>query len=735
MNLKNTLNILFVCLTTLSFANNFDWVDQFTYQQGVVTEGHVIDNNGNTFITGYFRGTHDFNPGIGVFNLSSVGNTSNTYDIFIQKIDANGNFSWAKRIGGTTDDFGHKIAFDSNGDVLIAGYSEGTVDFNPGAGVFNLNSNSSGSNFVLKLTSSGNFVWAKINVQEFVYNIKKIKLDNNDNIYISGGLQNTRDFDPGPGTATLTSNSFTDIFIQKLDSNGDFIWAKSMIGNDSYDLLRDIAFDNNNNIYAVGEFTGTVDFNPNFLVNQLTSNGPKELFVQKLDPNGNYIWAKNIGGNSYEVISDIEIYHSKIYTTGYFQSTIDIDPGAGVQNMVSAGNYDAFFLKLELNGDFIWGKQITGPQTVSFSSLFLEEGKIISAGSLNGTVDFDPSANVENLTEIGIDDFCILELDTNGLFISANQVGSPGARISASSISKDDLGNRYIFGSFRGTVDFDYNSSTNSLTSSVTNHSDQFVVKYDAVIYCSTTVDTSLCEGQTFSFNNQILSTPGIYIDTLTSANCDSIVTLNLTFYGITGTDTQNVCDSLVWIDGLTYFTSNSIATFLLSNANGCDSTVTLNLTINTVDASISNNDNTLSANNNSAAYQWINCDGAPVQGETNQIFNPVINGDYALIVDNGTCIDTSNCVSITTVELNENNSNPIFSISPNPASNIISINYFGNSSKECVIKIIDLTGKIVLEESFQFSTTFSIEKLNSGAYFLTLENENNVFVEKIIIE
>ena len=100
----------------------------------------------------------DFDPGAGTFNLTA----SNVYnDIFISKLDASGNFVWAKSIGGSNEDRGYSIATDASGNVYISGQFSGTVDFDPGAGIFELTSELSSDTFILKLDASGNFVWAK----------------------------------------------------------------------------------------------------------------------------------------------------------------------------------------------------------------------------------------------------------------------------------------------------------------------------------------------------------------------------------------------------------------------------------------------------------------------------------------------------------------------------------------------------------------------------------------------
>ena len=163
-----------------------------------------------------------------------------------------------------------------------------------------------------------NFEWAKSFGGTSTDQGYSIALDSSGNVYTTGRFQGTADFDPGAGTNNLTAQGDYDVFIQKLDPSGNFLWAKSF-GGTSYDVGYSIALDASGNIYTTGLFGGTVDFDPGAGTNNLTAQGNFDVFIQKLDPSGNFLWAKSFGGTSYDVGYSIALDASgNIYTTGYF---------------------------------------------------------------------------------------------------------------------------------------------------------------------------------------------------------------------------------------------------------------------------------------------------------------------------------------------------------------------------------------------------------------------------------
>ncbi|NQY09772.1 MAG: T9SS type A sorting domain-containing protein [Flavobacteriales bacterium] len=207
-----------------------------------------------------------------------------------------------------------------------------------------------------------------------------------------------------------------------------------------------------------------------------------------------------------------------------------------------------------------------------------------------------------------------------------------------------------------------------------------------------------------------------------------------------TGTDTRTECNSYSWIDGNSYTASNNTATFniLGGTANGCDSLVTLDLTINSVsDLSTSVSGVTISANNTGASYQWLDCDNnnTEIAGETGQLFTASQNGNYAVELTENGCVDTTACTVINTVGILENNFGNEIEIYPNPTDGNFSID-LGNNYQTTVITITDLSGRTIQTKRYNDSQLLNLKiKEPTGVYLLIIESENKKAVIRLIKE
>jgi hypothetical protein len=442
----------------LAAEPTYAWAKKLGGSSSDLGNSIATDSAGNVYITGSFFWTADFDPGVGTANLTSAGGT----DIFISKLNSDGSFAWAKNLGGSDTDLSNSIATDSAGNVYTTGYFYGTADFDPGAGTANLTSAGFYDIFISKLNSDGTFAWAK-NLGGISGDYgNSIATDSAGNVYTTGYFFETADFDPGAGTANLTSAGGTDIFISKLNSDGTFAWAKNLGGSDT-DIGYSIATDSAGNVYTTGRFEGTADFDPGAGTANLTSAGGTDIFISKLNSDGTFAWAKQFGGssddNGYSIATDSA---GNVYTTGwFFLRTANFDPGAGT----SAGSVDIFISKLNSDGSFAWAKNLGGSSFDYGNSIATDSaGNVYTTGYFYGTADFDPGAGTANLTSAGGTDIFISKLNSDGTFAWAKNLGgSSGDR--GQGIAVDSGGNVYTTGNFEGKADFDPGAGTFNLTS------------------------------------------------------------------------------------------------------------------------------------------------------------------------------------------------------------------------------------------------------------------------------
>ena len=368
-------------------------------------------------------------------------------------------FAWAKNMGGSDGDSGGDIAVDADGNVYTTGYFRNTADFDPGAGTLNLTSAGILDIFITKFDPDGNLLWAvRLGSTDFDRGFG-IAVDANGNVYSTGYFAGTVDFDPGPGTANLSSSD-SGIYILKLDTDGNFVWAKSVSASGG-NYGRAIAVDNAQNVYVTGEFRFTVDFDPGPGVSNLVQTGSgSDVFILKLDAGGDFEWAKSHGGSSDDIGRSIKSDAAgNVYTSGGFYSTVDFDPGAGTFNLTSNGISDVFISKLDINGNFVWAKQIGSTGIDLGQSLALDASdNVYITGQFYVTVDFDPGPATFNLTSQQVDAF-IVKLNTAGDFAWAKSIGGTGSGENYA-IDVDTDGNVYTGGRFNGSVDFDPGTGT-----------------------------------------------------------------------------------------------------------------------------------------------------------------------------------------------------------------------------------------------------------------------------------
>lgn len=300
-----------------------EWATNFGGDSLDYGEGITIDNSGNTYIAGRFKGSASFGS---EFSFDS----GNSYNGFVAKLNDKGEVEWAKNFDGASNR-GYGITVDESGNTFVTGKFADTTNFDNNT---SLTSKGGDDVFITKLNDKGEIAWAKNFGSEFSDEGYDVALDKAGNVYLTGFFKRSITF----GDTTLKSNGSKDGFVAKLDTAGEVKWAKKF-GGTSDDESLGISVDEADNIYLTGSFEDKITFGDT----TLTSAGGKDAFIAKLDKMGMVKWAKQLGSSAVDEGFDIAVKgDSETYFTGSFENTATI----GDTEIESNGEEDAFLVKL-----------------------------------------------------------------------------------------------------------------------------------------------------------------------------------------------------------------------------------------------------------------------------------------------------------------------------------------------------------------------------------------------------
>ncbi len=555
--LKILLSFILISVSISASAQFYGWSTSIGGSSADTCAALAVDNQANLYILGSFSGNGEFRNDGGSDKLTSTGKD----DIFLQKRTKKGNYIRSKKIGGKGNDRPNAMIYHK-GSIYITGTIEDTVDF----GVVRIAPSTKAKRiiFIAKMDTLGNFVWVK-SIGDSLYSRARSLSINNDGIYLSGEI-----------TGKLENVSYTNtMFIQRRDFDGNVTWTKTF-GTKGSVVSNSITTDSLGNLYNVGGLFGTnVDFNPSSIKDSLLSttfNSVADIFIQKLNAKGEFIWVKKTGSTAADEANTIVIKGNEMYVSGYISSTsqtVDFDFSTiGISNLKSAGSKDIFIGKYDLNGKLLWIKQIGNDKDDNSRQLEIDKyNNIYLSGTFNNSVGTTTDFLGKPLGSSGsANAFCIkfdqqgkIKLDKDGKFLVKQFAGSGSDYGSA--IKADTMNNVFISGSYSGSISLEDSKSNTSagtndifiyksllfkesdvyfyeIQSSITENSlniqvypnpvsDNLHVTFDQLLESGSlsittltgqTIQTKqLSQGQTFEILNTNELIPGIYFVQLTS--------------------------------------------------------------------------------------------------------------------------------------------------------------------------------------------------------------------------
>jgi len=435
------------CVSSIIDYPSWLWTSQACGSERDVGWSCCGDTEGNIYITGHFEKNITF----GTHNLISVEDE----DLFVAKLDPEGNWLWAVHGRGRDTDISYDICISSDGYLYITGFFSYNITF----GSIQLESNDTYDVFVAKLDQEGNWLWAvhegeNHHSAEYGYGIAT---DMDNYIYLTGSFTGTTTF----GNDTISAEGQGDIFVAKLDSEGNWLWA-SHAGGIDWDSGKSICVDDNGCSYVTGYFYDKASFDEF----NLTGYGESDIFIAKLDSSGDWVWVNQAGGADYD---------------SHFRGGIDFDSNGyifvfgdfafnatfGPFNLTNDWKSDLFVAKLDTNGSWIFVIQSKGWMQ-GYDLCIDTYGYISIIGKFIQTVTFGDI----DLYSRGLGDVFISEIDAEGNWRWAIQGGGTG----------DDFGRGIFVDNYRNlfvTGEFKENATFGSINLTSCGNSDIFVGKIE----------------------------------------------------------------------------------------------------------------------------------------------------------------------------------------------------------------------------------------------------------------
>lgn len=351
----------------------------------------TVDANGNIYITGFYYGNATF----GNISVSSVNSSQ---DVFIAKIDANGNFIWVKSFGGNLAEWGNAINTDKSGNIILTGQFQGTSNFN-GTTVTSAHNPilnfASFDVFTAKLDPSGNIIWLKTGSSKFDDRGLDLVTDKNRNIYVCGQFSDTITFNQ-------THNNYIKnaTFIIKYDSLGNEIWCKKAAG--VFSIPYSLALDNNDNLYVTGDFQGTLTYfgNSSSFINGVNA---KKTFLIKTNSNGDFIWGKSESSNNFISSKKVAIDNQQNpYILGEFGCTLSEYSNLTSPALFNSIGFQDFFLtKYDHLGNRLWFKHFGGPKNDKAHGLIINSvNEPVISGSYEYALNIPSNNNISVINNI-----------------------------------------------------------------------------------------------------------------------------------------------------------------------------------------------------------------------------------------------------------------------------------------------------------------------------------------------
>ncbi len=365
-----------VFVAKLDASGNTVWSAAFGDDKDQVANGIAADLEGNTIVTGEFKGGINF--GAGTLNSTTIKTT----DIFLAKFDSTGKLSWAKSFGASGADAGRAVTTDANGNIIVTGSFTGSVNFGNGP------TTAGGGNdlFVAKYDPSGILLWVGAYGNSLSQIGHAIAVDANGNVGVTGGFAGSMNF-PLLTPPSITALG-TDIFVALFDANGVPLWARKYGDDTLVQEGRGIAFAPKGEFYLVADGAGATKFDTN---GQLVAAGGKlDAMVAKFSAWDGVVppsaqWSQRFGDSLHQYANGVSVDgDGNVVIVGAVEGTTNF--GGGM--LMSAGKTDAYAAKFNSLGNHVWSKLFGNVLDQTVTAVAATTSGTVLVGAFQGLIDF-----------------------------------------------------------------------------------------------------------------------------------------------------------------------------------------------------------------------------------------------------------------------------------------------------------------------------------------------------------
>ena len=542
-------------------------------------ESCATDMSGNVYLSGQTGSTS------GIATTGAHQTTyGGSYEAFLVKFNSSGVRLWGTYYGGTGADIGASCATDMSGNVYLAGYTQSTTGIAT-TGAHQTTSGGYYDAFLVKFNSSGVRQWGTYYGGTAFDEGISCATDASGNVYLAGLTLSSAGITTTGAHQTTFGGGSSDAFLVKFNSSGVRQWG-TYYGGTGYDEGASCATDTSGNVYLAGYTSSTAGIATTG-AHQNTIAWSDDAFLVKFNSSGVRQWGTYYGGTGRaDGVSCATDASGNVYLAGRTDSETGIATTGAHQTTYGGGYYDAFLVKFNSSGVRQWGTYYGGTGRDEGASCATDaSGNVYLAGRTKSTTAIATTGAHQTTYGGGSYDAFLVKFNSSGVRQWGTYYGGTGYDREASCATHTS-GNVYLAG-LAGWASTNGIATTGAHQTTYGGGSyDAFLVKFDAcpAVYSQDTI--TACDSYTWIDGiTYTLSDTTVKDTLLNAAGCDSIVSLNLTInYTQTSTDSVVANDSCTWIDGVTYTLSNTTATDTLIASNGCDSIISLNLTIvNTV--------------------------------------------------------------------------------------------------------------------------------------------------------